>query len=133
MGRKTAFFRRVEMLTMSEKAFENLNLVVRDNFWIEVDGVVVLSRWRVDLLKAVAQTGSISAAARRMQIPYRLAWQRIHEMETCLGMSLLTSERGGQGGGGSLLTADADNLIQRYEHFAEGLDEIVQRHFQNAF
>ena len=76
---------------MSEKAFENLNLVVRDNFWIEVDGVVVLSRWRVDLLKAVAQTGSISAAARRMQIPYRLAWQRIHEMEMCLDMSLLTS------------------------------------------
>jgi len=118
---------------MPEEALKKLNLIVRDNFWIEVNHVVVLSRWRVNLLKAIAQTGSISAAARQMNIPYRLAWQRIHEMEEHLGMPLLTSERGGQGGGGSVLTPEANNLIERYERFAEGLDEVVQRHFRDAF
>ena len=33
------------------------------NLWIEHDGVVVLSAWRVDLLEAIDAAGSISAAA----------------------------------------------------------------------
>ena len=31
----------------------------RANFWIEQDGQVVLSSWRVKLLEAIAETGSI--------------------------------------------------------------------------
>jgi molybdenum-dependent DNA-binding transcriptional regulator ModE len=30
---------------------------VRANFWIEKDGEVVLSRWRVALLQAIEDTG----------------------------------------------------------------------------
>jgi len=33
------------------------------NVWIEKDGKVVLSAWRVALLEAVEQTGSMNAAA----------------------------------------------------------------------
>ncbi|RMF03909.1 MAG: molybdenum transporter, partial [Chloroflexi bacterium] len=32
----------------------------KSNFWIEKDGKVVLSLWRVRLLEAVQETGSIS-------------------------------------------------------------------------
>ena len=48
----------------------------RANFWIERDGEVLLSTWRVRLLEAIAETGSISAAAARMNISYRRAWDR---------------------------------------------------------
>ena len=51
------------------------------NLWLEQDGQVVLSVWRVQLLTAIDQTGSISAAAERMQVQYRLAWDRLDEME----------------------------------------------------
>ena len=47
------------------------------NLWLERDGQVVLSVWRVQLLAAIDQTGSISAAAERMQVQYRLAWDRL--------------------------------------------------------
>ena len=39
------------------------------NLWIEIDDQVVLSRWRVELLAAIAETGSISGAADRMGVP----------------------------------------------------------------
>ena len=51
------------------------------NLWLERDGQVVLSVWRVQLLAAIDQTGSISAAAERMQVQYRLAWDRLDQME----------------------------------------------------
>ena len=35
----------------------------RLNVWIEHNGTVVLSEWRVRLLEAIDQTGSISRAA----------------------------------------------------------------------
>jgi len=50
--------------------------------WIECDdGRVALSEWRVALLGAVDDHGSMVAAARALGVPQRTAWQRIREME----------------------------------------------------
>ena len=50
--------------------------------WIESeDGHVALSEWRVTLLEAVREHGSLVAAARALGVPHRTAWQRIREME----------------------------------------------------
>ena len=40
------------------------------NIWIEINGEVALSGWRLGLLRAVAETGSINAAAERLKIQY---------------------------------------------------------------
>ena len=103
------------------------------NLWIEKDGEVVLSRWRVRLLEAVGETGSISRAAGEMGISYRRAWEKIHEMEERLGIRLLDTRTGGVGGGGARLTAAACDLIARFHRFDEGLDEEIRRRFEEAF
>jgi molybdate transport system regulatory protein len=103
------------------------------NLWIEVDDQVVLSRWRVQLLKTIAETGSISSGAERMGVPYRRAWERIHEMEKRLGVPLLDTHTGGPGGGGARLTPVAKDYISRFQEFSAGIDLYVQRHFQAAF
>jgi molybdate transport system regulatory protein len=77
---------------------------IKANFWVEKDGEVVLSRWRVALLRAIDESGSISAAAERMGIPYRRAWDRVHECEERLGLKLIDTQTGGLGGGGAQLT-----------------------------
>lgn len=97
-------------------------LTPRTNIWLEVDGEVAFSRWRAELLQAVDRTGSISAAAQAMGIQYRLAWQRIHEMEERLGVSLVEPRIGGKGGGGSELTPMAYVLIERFEKMVEAID-----------
>ena len=103
------------------------------NLWIEKDEKVVLSTWRVNLLRAIASTGSISAASEKMQVPYRRAWERIQEMEQRLGASLLTTEVGGAQGGGAHLTSLAKDVIQRFQSFSLGLEQEVTDRFAEAF
>ncbi len=92
------------------------------NIWLEVDGKVAFSRWRAELLLAVDRTGSISGAAKEIDVQYRLAWQRINEMEVRLGVSLVEPRVGGKGGGGSELTPLAFQLIERFGKMAEAID-----------
>jgi molybdate transport system regulatory protein len=106
---------------------------VRANFWIEKDGQVVLSRWRVALLQAINETGSISAAAERLEIPYRRAWDRVHECEERLGVKLIDTQIGGTGGGGAQLTPEGVEYVRRFQEFTRGLDELLNNRFQEIF
>jgi molybdate transport system regulatory protein len=103
------------------------------NLWLEVDGEVVLSLWRVGLLRAVAATGSISAAAEQLHIPYRTAWQKIHEMETRLGEKLVETQTGGQHGGGARLTPTGELYLDRFERFAHDMERFVADAFAANF
>ena len=102
--------------------------------WIETEnGDVALSDWRVMLLEAVAERGSLVAAARALEVPHRTAWQRIHEMELRLGVRLLETTSGGVGGGRSQLTPAARDLLKRYDSLRGGLDDVVRERFQTTF
>jgi molybdate transport system regulatory protein len=103
------------------------------NFWIETNGQVALSSWRVRLLEAVAETGSISAAASRMGVSYHRAWDKIHECEERLGVKLVETQTGGSGGGGSQLTPAAIDFIQRFRAFSDGLHDTITARFQDSF
>jgi molybdate transport system regulatory protein len=103
------------------------------NMWIEADGQVVLSKWRAQLLTAVDEAGSISGAAEKMGIQYRLAWDRLEEMENGLGVQLVERHVGGVHGGGAKLTEAGREYIDRFTRLAEELDAVVAERFQNAF
>ena len=105
----------------------------RSNLWIEKEGEVVLSKWRVNLLRAIDETGSISSAAETMRVSYHRAWEKVHEMETRLGVTLVQTQTGGAHGGGAKLTPVARDYIARFERFSQGIDELVARHFAESF
>jgi molybdate transport system regulatory protein len=108
-------------------------VVPRFNLWLERDGEVVLSSWRVRLLEAIQQTGSITSAAELVGVPYRRAWERLKEMETRLGIPLVDTEVGGPGGGGARLTDNARDLVARFSQFAGGFEAEVEARFHQAF
>jgi molybdate transport repressor ModE-like protein len=103
------------------------------NLWLEVDGQVALSLWRTRLLSAIAETGSISQGATQLNVPYRVAWQKIHEMETLLGEKLLTTQVGGPGGGGAKLTPTAVEYIAKFDRFAQTVQPILLTSFEEIF
>jgi len=105
----------------------------RSKFWIEKDGELVLSDWRVDLLEAIEETGSLSGAAERLGVHYRRAWGKIKEMEERLGMKLIVTQSGGVGGGGTELTSQAKEYVRKYRKFRSGLKGMVDRRFREAF
>lgn len=108
-------------------------MLPRLNVWIEVGGEVALSAWRVELLEAVAETGSITSAAERMNIGYRQAWAKLHECEERLGVQLVETTVGGSGGGGALLTPAGRDYVDKYRRFYAGLEELVHQRFISVF
>jgi molybdate transport system regulatory protein len=105
----------------------------RVKLWIEIDGQIVLSDWRIGLLLAIDRTGSLSRAAEALGVPYRTAWHKLKQMEQRLGVRLVASHSGGAEGGSTQLTPVARRLIERYDHFAAGLSQEVDRRFAAAF
>ena len=103
------------------------------NLWLEVDGQVAVSLWRIRLLPAVAATGSISQGATQMDVPYRVAWQKIHEMEALLGEKLLTTQVGGPSGGGAKLTPMAEEYIAKFDQFAQAVQPLLLASFEQIF
>jgi molybdate transport repressor ModE-like protein len=103
------------------------------NLWIEHNGVVVLSEWRVKLLESIDQTGSISRAAEKMKVTYHRAWEKLHEMEEGLGYKLLDAQVGGAGGGGAELTERGRDLVKRFRAFEQGLSDEIDDRFEGTF
>ena len=103
------------------------------NFWIEKDGKVVLSEWRVALLEAVEQTGSINAAAAQQGVPFRVAWRKLQEMEDGLGIPLTQRTTGGKRGGGTRVTAAGRAYIAQFHAAMAGLKELAERQFRAVF
>lgn len=108
-------------------------LVPHINLWVERQGQVVLSIWRIELLEAIAQTGSISGAAEQLHVPYRVAWSKIKEMEYGLGVQLVETRIGGCDGGGAQLTTEAEAYIQRFRQFSSRFESWVEQQFSEAF
>lgn len=105
----------------------------RFNIWIEHNGVVVLSEWRVKLLDMIDQTGSISHAAEKMNVTYHRAWEKLHEMEKSLGYKLVNAQVGGVHGGGAELTPQGRDLMKKFRAFDQGLADEIEQRFAKAF
>ncbi len=94
--------------------------------WIEAGGQLVMSDYRVRLLELVAETGSLAEAASALGLSYRRAWGKVKEIEANLGQSLVRSEVGGAGGGRTVLTPTAQDLVAAYRRFQERVENEVE-------
>ena len=79
---------------------------------------VALGPGKVELLAAVAATGTITAAARQLGISYMHAWSLIQTMNRCFRTPLVRSSRGGQKGGGAGLTEAGREVLAIYRTMA---------------
>ena len=69
---------------------------------------------KIELLEAIAATGSITAAARALGMSYRRAWLLVDMMNRCFKHPVVEAETGGKRGGGTRLTALGAEVVQRY-------------------
>lgn len=106
---------------------------VQAKIWIEREGKIVFSDWRAELLQAIEETGSLSGAAARMDVPYRTAWYKLKEIEGQLGVRLVETHSGGSDGGGSSLTPEGRDILRRFQRIYRDIEEIVRRRFELEF
>ena len=69
---------------------------------------------KIALLEAIAEAGSISGAARSLDMSYRRAWLLVEEINASLREPAVAAATGGQHGGGAALTSMGEQIIDLY-------------------
>jgi molybdate transport system regulatory protein len=82
---------------------------------------------RIDILRAVGASGSISQAARDTGVSYKAAWQAIDTLTNLAGSVLVQRVVGGAGGGGARLTAAGTQLLDAAAQMAQARTQVLGR------
>lgn len=82
---------------------------------LKFDGKSLMGSGRANFLKLIAETGSLSTAAKTMGMSYRHAWGIIQRMEQIYGEKIVISERGGSEKGTTRLTEAGERLLATFE------------------
>lgn len=88
---------------------------IKSRIWIESEDNVLLGEGRVHLLKAIQKTGSLSKAAKSLNISYKKAWQLLDSVNKSAKKPVTINSIGGKGGGGAELTDYGKSLIKAFD------------------
>lgn len=105
---------------------------ISSNLTLEILNQPFLLEKRIELLHAIAKTGSISKAAKEVPMSYKSAWEAVEAMNNLSITPIVQRETGGVGGGGTKLTTYGENLLKTYEivkieqkKFLENLNKLT--------
>lgn len=91
--------------------------------------MTALGPGRAELLERIAESGSISAAAREMSMSYRRAWLLIESTNAAFVEPLVTTSTGGSGGGGAQVTEFGHAVLKRYRLMEKKAVKAVEKDF----
>ncbi len=81
---------------------------------IDFDQDRAIGPGKIKLLELIDNLGSIAAAGRQMGMSYRRAWLLIDNLNRCFREPVVTSQVGGQHGGGASLTEFGHAVVRHY-------------------
>ena len=97
-------------------------------FWLETNEGYAFGEGPFEILSKVKELGTLSGAAKALNMSYRQAWGMVRKTEEKVGESLMKTHRGGVSGGGSAeLTEAGLALLGRYSRVKEALAEFSNR------
>jgi molybdate transport system regulatory protein len=88
---------------------------------------IAMGPGKADLLDAIAETGSISAAARKLGMSYRRAWLLVETMNQCFREPVVETLAGGKSGGGAQVTELGVEVVTRYRAMDEKATKSITR------
>ena len=101
--------------TKASKTADAEAIQLRGAVWMTtVAGENLGGHGRVGLLRAIAEQGSITQAAKAFGMSYKAAWDAVDTMNTLAGEPLVERSTGGKGGGSTRLTARGVQLVERF-------------------
>jgi len=75
---------------------------------------IAIGPGKAALLEAISETGSISAAGRKLNMSYRKAWLVVRDMNRFFKEPLVDASKGGVKGGGARLTEMGQEVLKKY-------------------
>ncbi|EMR13735.1 ModE family transcriptional regulator [Methylophaga lonarensis MPL] len=89
------------------------------------DDLVAIGPGKADLLQAIIEQGSISAAARSMNMSYKRAWDLVNVMNESFQQPLVSTVTGGSHGGGAQVTEFGKQILQQYQAIQQKANAAV--------
>jgi molybdate transport system regulatory protein len=106
---------------------------VNGSLWLESASGHFFGPGPVELLERIAESGSISVAAKEMNMSYKKAWALVNTLNEHTVNPVVIPQAGGKKGGGSTITAEALELIayhrllrQRFAAFLEQETKLLK-------
>ena len=100
---------------------------LRGRVWVESSEGTFLGFGRVELLERIKQCGSISEAAKSMNMSYRHAWDLVDSMNRQAKTPLVETATGGKGGGGAGLTDTGEKAVEAFRDFQRRFKAFLER------
>lgn len=94
---------------------------------------VILNAANAQFLEMIGHTGSIQSACASMHMSYTKGWQLLNKMEADLGYALVERTIGGVSGGGTSLTEQGRQLLDRYLEFFQIVRVFASEKFEELF
>lgn len=113
---------------MSYRAPQKFHLKVR-----VYNEEIAFGKGIAQILELVEQYGSLTAAYKTMGMSSSKAWKILHRAEADLGYPLLKSVSGGAHGGGTVLTPEGKELLEKYSQFEAQLQAFAVEAFYKIF
>jgi molybdate transport repressor ModE-like protein len=105
-----------------------MNIFVKGTFSIELETGLKINPRIFTLLQLVEETGSLSTAAKKIGLSYSHAWNTLYKINCQLNAPVITTQRGGKGGGVAKLTARGIDLLRQYEEICEDFADFLRTH-----
>lgn len=81
---------------------------------------------QIDLLQAIADTGSITAAAKIAGVSYKTAWDRLERINNLSQQAVTKRSAGGSKGGGSVLTNYGEEMLNGFKQLQEQHNQFLE-------
>jgi len=94
---------------------------------IKKDGVVFINPLKTQLLNEIKKNGSLSGAAKEMEISYQHVWTMIDEMNRSAPLPLVLKQRGGANGGGTAISEYGERMLREYLIIQAEIQKVVNQ------
>ena len=95
-------------------ALSSSPLDARTRFRVQAKHAGAIGPGKADVLQAIAETGSIAEAGRRLGMGYQRVWSRVRAMNGGFFEPLARTQRGGAAGGEAGLTESGTRVLSAY-------------------
>ena len=99
---------------------------IRGHWWLEGPGGLEVGPGRAELLRRIAELGSIRQAAMALGMSYRQAWGQVRAMNESSPSPLVERQTGGTAGGGASLTELGQQTLALYEKASERCTRFME-------
>jgi len=106
---------------------ETLTASLRGHIWIEGSEGTFLGYGRIALLERIREYGSITKAAKSLEMPYRKAWFLIDSMNRQVSKPYVVTSAGGRKGGGTWITSEGEKAIAVFWKIHEKFQKFLKR------